>query len=196
MRKIICIFVTLLLFLYVVPVYAENNPDLSKMTIKELTNLYSNILSEIKTRSFSEAKTKPANIGDEEILFRKIAWDSSPEEYSSLVGISSLRGPSETSCYSWEWKGNDIGSSLHYLSDSGVYVYAFPKDFTVAGIPVGSVYAYFLYNIENGLPVKEDSSAKLYKAEYSFEAIDMAAAYEMLRGKMENLYGSAKKMKM
>ena len=85
---------------------------------------------------------------------------------------------------------------MHYLSDSGVYVYAFPKDFTVAGIPVGSVYAYFLYNIENGLPVKEDSSAKLYKAEYSFEAIDMAAAYEMLRGKMENLYGSAKKMKM
>lgn len=193
MRKLLGVLLAVLLFLSAIPVQAESKPDLTKMSITELTSLYTDVLAEIKARTFSEAASTPGNISDEEILFRKIPWNSSPDEYSSLVGISSLRGPSETSCYSWEWKGNDIGSSLHSLSDSGVYVYAFPKDFSVAGIPVESVYAYFLYSIDNDLPVREESAARLYKAEYSFEAIDMAAAYEMLKGKMENLYGSAKK---
>ena len=175
-------------------VLAEGKGELSKMPINELTSLYANVLAEIKARTFTAASSVPTNIGSDEILFRKIPWYSSPEEYSKLVDISSLRGPSETSCHSWEWKGNDIGTSLHSLSDSGVYVYTFPDNFTVGGIPIKSVYAYFLYDTENDLPVRDESKAKFYKAEYSFEAIDMATAYEILKGKMEGLYGSAKKL--
>lgn len=167
--------------------------DYTSYSIDELTSMYSHIFAEIKARSFREAK-QPPNPGTDEILFRKIPWGSTPNDFSSIVGISSLRGPSEASCYSWEWKGNDIGTSLHSLSDSGVKIYGFPDDFAVAGIPISSVYAYFLYDIgDDEKPLKDENEAKLYKAEYSFKAVDMAAAFELLLGKMENLYGTPKK---
>ena len=102
MRKLLGVLLAVLLFLSAIPVQAESKPDLTKMSITELTSLYTDVLAEIKARTFSEAASTPGNISDEEILFRKIPWNSSPDEYSSLVGISSLRGPSETSCYSWE----------------------------------------------------------------------------------------------
>ena len=192
MKKRLCVLLVLLLLISV-SAHADANVNISEMENEELTSLYSQVLSEIKSRAFKDAASSPKKAGTEEILFRKVPWGSTPADYSSLVGVSSLRGPSETSCYSWEWKGNDISSSLHGLSDSGVYIYAYPDGFSVAGIPVESVYAYFLYNINNELPVREDTEAKLYKAYYSFEAIDMGAAYELLKGKMEALYGTAQK---
>lgn len=190
MKKFVSAFLVTVFLLAMFPAQAEESIDLSCLTTPQIIDLYFNVLSELKIREFSSMTDEKANIGDSEILFRKVPWESTPEEFSSLADLPSYKSSSASKSYSWERRGTDVGSSLYSLSDAGIYVFCHPDKFSVVGIPVESVYAYFIYDIDNnGMPIKDDTSARLYKAEYSFDPIDMAATYEILEQKMEGLYG-------
>ena len=131
-----------------------------------------------------------------EILFRNIPWGSSITEYIAAIGNDKISGNASKihTIYSWEIKkDNDMDESELRIEDGGYYVSSYPKNFTVAGIPVGNIYAYFMFTYDDDAVYTEEEKVSLYKAEYDLEPIDIAETFPILSEKLTGLYGQGKK---
>jgi len=131
-----------------------------------------------------------------EILFRGIPWGSSITEYIAAVGKDKISGSASSirTIYSWEIKEKkDMDESVLRIEDGGYYVSSFPKNFSVAGVPVGNIYAYFMFSHDDDGIYTEEDKVSLYKAEYDLKPMDIAETFPILSEKLSGLYGQGKK---
>lgn len=141
------------------------------------------------TYGFAEEEKK-------EILFRGIPWGSTIEDYITSIGSDKLSGSTSNirNIYSWEIKeGKDMDESVQRIEDGGYQVSTYPKEFSVAGVPVENIYAYFMFTYDNDGVYTDDDKGSLYKAEYQLQPVDIGEAYSILTEKLTGLYGKGEK---
>lgn len=163
--------------------------DLSDVETSDLYSIYEKILAEICKREITS--TSKGDATGKEILFRGIPWGSSADDFSSALKKDGINGSvSNTDFYSWEWEIKSAEMENIDRLDDVAYKYVSKNSILVAGYPVKKIDAYFHYTYDdNGVYDKQDASA-FYKAQYSFDVVDGAASYEILKQKMISNYGA------
>ena len=137
------------------------------------------------------------------ILFRNISWGANisqfeksfnPEEYISknkdeyLPRWSARKTQTDPITINLDTLYND-----EYPDGWGTLIFNldFENGLKVSGYPISTVTAYFAYGIdEKGNVLRDENNSRLYMAEYTFNAVDGNFAYNDLKEKLINLYGS------
>lgn len=137
----------------------------------------------------------------EEILFRNLTWGCNPDEFKKSLESNNVYTEDHTQLPRWEdikkdqyidsvnmmlyiWNANPTGHiiNLYGLQDTGIKVSSYNVSF---------VEGYFRYGISDDGHVLEDlSDSELYLAKYEIEASNKAEAYDDLKSKLIQLYGT------
>ena len=130
------------------------------------------------TNSLAEGMEK------KEILFRGIPWGSSATDFLAQMQDAKLGGSIreyDYDLYSWERKeGKNVSDHLSSIEKAGWSYSSYPKDATVAGIPIDEIDAFFLYTFDDKAIYREENKCSLYKAYYELEPVDYVATYPIL----------------
>ena len=139
-------------------------------------------------------------LADQEILFRGIPWGTSASElekkdffqYGSFSDSSMPFEDSFTEEARWRAMAY-IGTGTDH--DAGFEATCYGK-IKVAGFETSSIHLYCAYSIENGELVKDKSKSRFYGADYVFNPLDYAFAYNTLVQKLTDLYGEGTEEKI
>ena len=186
MKKI----VALILMLLMACSTALAETDYASMETNELYQIYEDVLAEILRRS--QPVDRPEATTDEPITFRGIPWGSTPAAFTDAMAAVGLKLSYKIDDMpSFEREMNWTGSlySLYTLDDAGFFTKPSTKNMTVAGFPVTSMGAYFLYGFDEENVYKDQDHARFYMAYYQFDPVNFAAAYDTLTIKLNQLYG-------
>lgn len=125
-----------------------------------------------------------------EILFRGIPWGISLTDFVETMETSGFSGTvsSDNTINSWEWGAGRSTDYTYSLKDAG-YIFYSNDDTTVAGIPVGTTRARFMYSFDSDHVYTEESKSELYYASYTFKPVDIASVLPILEEKLNRLYG-------
>lgn len=119
----------------------------------------------------------------EEILFRNIPWGSNPNVANNLLGGEMLLSED---FYIKDW------SCAYDIFSAGVcpggHALIGSLD-EVAGYPVFMTTLYFMYSLQEEIDHSIDAS-EFYLANYQFDVADVDAAYDDLKNKLTDLYGT------
>lgn len=175
-------------------VAADSIIDWASYSTEEVEQIYAESFAEMMHRS---QKAKSSTISsDKEITFRSVPWTCIPEVLSASMADSGISLQLlEGNCQSWEsdfyWTGTL--APIMMLDNGGFFSNNSPKNMTVAGYPVKTLYTYFAYDYDKENVYKDVEQSKFYKARYDIDAIDTKATYDILNQKLSQLYGEGVK---
>lgn len=189
MKRFLTFLMTVLLLVCTTgSVYAEEYVNMDNAT---LYATYQATLQEILKRSVDTAAIEQT--ADSPITFRSIPWGCSPAVFTEKLNIDGVRpnfksGEIPSFERDFVWTGNV--SPLKTLDDGGCYVKNLRVEgLNVAGYPVPYIGAYFMHGFDEEAVYESEDKAEFYLAYYEFAPVDYAGAYEMLSGKLNQLYG-------
>lgn len=187
MKKIIA----LLLMLMLLPGSAAlAETDYAAMETSELYQTYEAVLAEILRRS--QPIERPEDTTNTIITFRGIPWGATPSEFSdamSSIGLKPSYKDYDMPSFERDFYWTGTLKASHTLEDSGFFTNPSVKDLNVAGFPVNYMGAYFHYGFDDENVYEDQEHAQLYLAYYKFNPVDFSTAYDMLAGKLNQLYG-------
>lgn len=188
MKKLASLLLALALLSCCLPVLAET--DYTSLTESELRAEYQAILTEMGKRIAPE---KAALTTDQEITFRGMPWGISATAFADTMKQSGVSASARArTIYSWE-RENLAKSEVAYASrpDNRGFEYSVsPSDFTVAGLPVSKIAAYFTYGFDDDNVYDTPDKASLFHAIYHFDGVaDKQSMAAMLHQKLCALYG-------
>ncbi|MCI7028186.1 MAG: hypothetical protein MR914_09050 [Clostridiales bacterium] len=138
-----------------------------------------------------------AENAQDEILFRGIPWGTSLSDFIETMEGSGLFGKVYSSeglrLSSWERKSDRNMDDFAYQLVKAGFSYSSNNEITIAGIPVSSIGACFLYSFDGERIYTEESKSMLYYASYQFNPVDIASVIPVLEGKLNRLYGKGEK---
>lgn len=192
MKKTAVLLVLVLALL--VSAACADNPYAS-MTDEELNLAYQQITEEMNARTMAKTQTQPQE-GD--ITFRGIPWGTSATEFAAVMKEAGVSGSaSKQMIYSWERinLAEGVVTCTTIADDRGFVYRVTPKNFSVAGVPVSEISAYFTYGYDAETVYTTPEQSSLYHAVYSFDGVaDPLATADVLYQKMCSVYGETPRM--
>lgn len=183
--------IALLLMLLMLGATALAETDYTSLETSELYTIYGDVLAELLRRS--QPIERPDATTETEILFRGIPWDATPQQFTDAMAAISI-SPRYNNTYdmpSFErdfyWTGTL--KALYTLEDSGYFCNPSLNNLNVAGFPASYMGAYFRHGFDAENVYEDEDHAQLYLAYYKFNPVDYTTAYDMLAGKLNQLYG-------
>ena len=193
MKKMLAVMLSLILLLCACPVSAETDIDFSSMTSDELAHVYQQVLTETLKRGFPS--DKPETAGEKAITFRGIPWGTTYAEAKDLLSADGISfNLKKEDCRSWEadfyWTGKV--AAKYSFEKSGYFGNPSCSGMTVGGFPATYLGLYFLKGYDDNDVYEDEEHAQFYLAYYYMKPVDMAGAYDVLCGKLSQLYGEGK----
>lgn len=188
MKKILSCLLCMLLLVSALPAMADT--DYAALTNEELRAAYQAIITEMAGRTAPEKATP---VTDAEITFRNMAWGVSATEFTANMEAAGVYAkPKKATIYSWE-RTNLPETDVSYASmpsDRGFVYTVKPTDFSVAGVPVSKIEAYFTYGYDDENVYDTPEQSSLIHAAYKFDdVVDRQATFAILHQKLCGLYG-------
>ena len=125
----------------------------------------------------------------DEIMFRGIPWGSSIDEVKdALAAMGSSFVYKDTNMLSWDACKPYGYDFFEYPTGHKLSLIPATEDFKVAGYSVENITVYCAYGLEDGVQ-KKSKDSNFYLASYIFDVVDVRAAYNDLKKKLNQLYG-------
>lgn len=131
-------------------------------------------------------------LAETEILFRGIPWGVTPSEFTDAmasIGLKPSYKRSDMPSFERDFYWTGTLRADYTLEDAGFFTNPSVKALNVAGFPVNYMGAYFCNSFDEEIVYEDQEHAQLYLAYYKFNPVDYSTSYDMLAGKLNQLYG-------
>ena len=187
MKKIIALLLALTLLLCSA---ALAETDYASMETSELCQIYEAVLAEILRRN--QPVDRPDDTTAAAITFRGIPWGATPSEFTDAmasIGLKPSYKSSDMPSFERDFYWTGTLKADYTLEDAGFFANPSVKNLNVAGFPVNYMGAYFCFGFDDENVYEDQDHAQLYLAYYKFNPVDFNTAFDMLAGKLNQLYG-------